>query len=39
MLEKGLDLQDLPEQETPPAASQPIHHDNVRGSGYYGTLQ
>ena len=33
------DLQDPPEQETPPAASQPIHHDNVRGSGYYGTLQ
>jgi transposase len=38
MLEKGLDLQDPPEQETP-AATQPIHHDNVRGSGYYGTLQ
>ena len=39
MLENGLDLQDPPEQETPPAATQPIHHDNVRGSGYYGTLQ
>jgi len=39
MLEKGLDLQDPPEQETPPATTQPIHHDNVRGSGYYGTLQ
>ena len=22
-----------------PAATQPIHHDNLRGSGYYGTLQ
>jgi transposase len=39
MLENRLDLQDPPEQETPPAATQPIHHDNVRGSRYYGTLQ
>ncbi|MBC7926058.1 MAG: IS21 family transposase [Bryobacteraceae bacterium] len=38
MLESGLDLQDAPELEPPPA-TEPIHHDNVRGAGYYGTLQ
>lgn len=38
MLEKGLDLQDPPEQEAAQTPA-PLQHDNLRGADYYGTLQ
>lgn len=38
MIESGIDLQDPPQPDTSPA-KPPIHHDNVRGADYYGTLQ